>query len=117
MRLGEWLVAARGSSAAAWSHACHERATGERYTWIMVLPPSDRDVATRLLVAHGFLTRCAVHPDVVLDEGNGGRPDQVANALASTCTRFGSREDLEVVVRNALAAAGDLCPHCNRAGD
>ena len=72
----------------------------------------DRDVATRLLVAHGFLTRCATHPDIVLDEGSGGRPEQVAHALAATCTRFGSREDLEVAIRTAIAAAGDLCPHC-----
>ena len=73
----------------------------------------DRDVATRLLVAHGFLTRCASHPAVVLDEGQGGRPDQVASVLAATCTRFGSREDLEAAIRNAIAAAGDLCPYCS----
>lgn len=72
----------------------------------------DHHLATRLLVAHGFLTVCTAHPDVVLDEGTGGRPEQVAHTLAPTCTRYGSREDLEVAIRGAIAAAGDLCPHC-----
>jgi hypothetical protein len=73
----------------------------------------DRDVTTRLLVAHGFLTCCRAHPDVVLDEGAGGRPEDVARELAARGAQIGSREDLELAVRLALASAGDLCPRCS----
>ncbi len=73
---------------------------------------TDRDVTTRLLVVHGFLTRCHFHPDVVIDEGVGGRAEDVAQVLAHECGRFGSREELELAVRGAIAGANDLCPRC-----
>ena len=69
----------------------------------------------RLLLAEGYLRCCDHHPEVVLDEGKGGRPESVAEALAAKREVLGSIASLAVQIREVIATTYDQCPICDRA--
>ena len=68
----------------------------------------------RLLLAEGYLRCCDHHPEVVLDEGKGGRPECVAEALAAKREVLGTIASLALQIREVIAKTYDQCPICDR---
>ena len=75
----------------------------------------DLAAMTRLLLANGYLRSCDHHPHVVIDDGVGGRPEDIARALAARSEGLGAPSEVASLVRAAIAAAADQCALCEHA--